>query len=97
MVKWGLAALAALNIASFAAYGYDKKIAQNNGLRDDDVDKRRVSEKALFIWAALGPVGAFLGMKLWRHKTKHWYFVLGFWLLAAVQLGALGYFAYRTM
>ena len=77
MVKWVLAALAALNIASFAAYGYDKKIAQRNGLRDDDVDKRRVSEKALFIWAALGPVGAFLGMKLWRDKTKHWYFVWG--------------------
>ena len=95
MVKWVLAALAALNIASFAAYGYDKKIAQNNGLRDDDVDKRRVSEKALFIWAALGPVGAFLGMKLWRHKTKHWYFVVGFWALFALQGAALYWFLFR--
>ena len=30
-----------------------------------------------------------------RHKTKHWYFVLGFWALAAAQLGALAWAAYR--
>ena len=77
MVKWFLAALAALNVASFIAYAIEKKIAQRNGLRDDDTDMRRVSEKALFIWAALGPVGALLGMKLLRHKTKYWYFVWG--------------------
>ena len=97
MVKWVLAALAALNVASFAAYGYDKKIAQRNGLRDDDIDKRRVSEKALFIWAALGPIGAVLGMKLWRHKTKHWYFVWGVPAILIAELALAAWWLFRYL
>ena len=95
MVKWLLVVLAALNLGSFAAYGIDKKIAQRNGLRDDDVDMRRVSEKALFIWAFLGPLGAFLGMKLWRHKTKHWYFVWGVPAILILEIAAAVWFVSR--
>ncbi len=77
MGKTFLWALAALNAASFAVYGLDKQIARRNGARVAGAAMRRVSEKALFIWAAMGPLGAFVGMKFWRHKTKHWYFAFG--------------------
>ena len=46
---------------------------------------------ALYVLAVSG----LLGMYAFRHKTKHWYFVLGFWALAAAQLGALAWAAYR--
>ncbi len=77
MEKLFLWALAALNAASFAVYGIDKRIARRNGAPGAGVPARRVSEKALFVWAALGPLGALAGMKFWRHKTKRWYFVWG--------------------
>ncbi|OON87574.1 DUF1294 domain-containing protein [Pyramidobacter sp. YE332] len=91
MVKWVvLAFLAVMNLGAFAAYGIDKKIAERNGLRDDDADARRISEKALFLWALCGgSLGALLGMKVWRHKTKHWHFVWGVPAVLIAQL-ALG-------
>ena len=89
MVKFILIVLAALNIASFITYGLDKRIAQRNGRRDDDVDMRRISEKTLFIMAALGPIGAVAGMKVWRHKTKHWYFVWGVPAILIIELAAV--------
>ena len=59
---------------------------------------RRVPEKRLFRLALLGGApGGLLGMYAFRHKTRHWYFVLGFWALALLQLGALGVLAYRYM
>ena len=97
MVKIVLIVLAVLNVGAFLAYGYDKKIAQRNGLRDDDVDMRRVSEKALFIWAFLGALGAFIGMKVWRHKTKHWYFVWGVPAILVAELAAAAYFFYKYL
>lgn len=37
--------------------------------------KWRISEKALLCIGFFGgSIGAILGMKLFRHKTKHWYF-----------------------
>ena len=52
------------NITTFALYGMDKSMAKNN--------KRRISESALISCAFfMGGVGAFLGMRVFRHKTKH--------------------------
>lgn len=35
-------------------------------------------EKTLFLLAILGgSVGAILGMRVWHHKTRHWYFKYG--------------------
>ena len=52
-----------INAASFIVYGADKKKAKEG--------KRRISEKALITYAALGgSAGAFLGMLVWHHKTK---------------------------
>ena len=54
----------AWNIIVFAMYGADKSKAKKN--------KRRISEKTLLVSAFfMGGIGAFLGMVILRHKTKH--------------------------
>ena len=51
---------------------------------------RRIPEARLFLLALLGgAVGGTLGMWVFRHKTRHWYFAFGFPLLAAIQLYVL--------
>ena len=77
-----------MSVVLFALMGADKRFARH--------EMRRVPEKKLFLFALLGGApGGLLGMYAFRHKTKHWYFVLGFWALAAAQLGALAWAAYR--
>ena len=50
-------------------------------------DQWRISEKALFLPAVLGgSVGAILGMRLFRHKTRHWYFRYGLPALLLLQI-----------
>ena len=59
LVYW----LIAVNLVAFILYGEDKSYAKNN--------KRRIPEKVLLFWAWIGgSVGAFLGMRIFRHKTK---------------------------
>ncbi len=63
------------------------------------IDKRkarkhewRVSEKTLFMIAILGgSIGSNLGMFLCRHKTKHWYFVIGMPGILILQIAAAAY------
>ena len=77
--------LASMSLISFVLMGCDKLKAKQH--------KRRISEKCLFGFALLGgAVGGSVGMYLFRHKTKHWYFKLFFPLFALLQLGALWYF-----
>ena len=66
----------------FVMMGLDKRRARRAA--------RRISEKTLFVFALLGgAVGGTAGMFLFRHKTKHLSFRLGFPLLAAAQLALL--------
>ena len=59
------------SIVAFAMMGIDKRRAKREGMR-------RIPEKTLFLAAILGgSVGAVAGMQIFRHKTKHWYFVWG--------------------
>lgn len=76
------ALLAAANLLAFALMGLDKRRAKRKA-RNPRV--RRVPEKALFLWAIFGGIGGTLGMFLFRHKTRHWYFRFGFPLLALLQ------------
>ena len=73
-----------LNLISFFLMGRDKQRAVQN--------KRRIPERTLFLSAILfGALGGTLGMFIFRHKTKHWYFAVFFPLLMVLQAGILGY------
>lgn len=58
------------------------------------IDKRkaikhqwRIPEKTLFLIAVLGgSIGSNLGMAICRHKTKHWYFVIGMPAILILQI-----------
>ena len=72
--------LAAINLIAFLLMGVDKSRAKRQGAR-------RIPEKTLFLSALLGgSLGAVLGMQLFRHKTKHWYFVWGMPLILIAQI-----------
>ena len=73
--------LLAVNLVTFAVFGWDKLMAK--------WQKRRVPEKTLFLLAGLlGSVGAWLGMQIFRHKTKHTSFVVGIPAILVVQMAA---------
>ncbi len=49
--------------------------------------KWRISEKTLFVVAIMGgSIGSNLGMMICRHKTKHWYFVIGMPMILIFQI-----------
>ncbi len=64
MIILVVALVAVYNLVVFCVYGYDKRCAIK--------DKWRVPEKVLIGLALFGgSVGAYLGMTVFRHKTKH--------------------------
>jgi uncharacterized membrane protein YsdA (DUF1294 family) len=72
--------LTIINLVTFFIYGLDKAKAGRAGAR-------RVSEKALLILALIGgSLGALLGMKVFRHKTKKISFQAIFAVILAVQI-----------
>ena len=74
-----LIAVLVMSLISFLLMGWDKRCARRGHWR--------VSEKALFLSAILmGAIGGTLGMNVFRHKTKHWYFKLFFPALAILQI-----------
>lgn len=49
----------------------------------------RIPERTLFLASLLGgSIGTWAGMYLFRHKTKHWYFVVGMPAILVVQIVA---------
>ncbi len=73
--------LAVLNLVTFALYGADKRRAKKG--------QWRIPEKTLLILPLLGgSVGGILGMAVFHHKTRHWYFRFG--LPAMLLLQAAG-------
>ena len=51
-----------IELAVFIIYGVDKLKAKKGSFR--------IPEATLIIAALFGPVGAFLGMHIWHHKTR---------------------------
>ena len=89
---WQAAAgyLAAVNLAACALMGLDKRRARRGAWR--------ISEKALFLPAVLGgALGGLLGMRVFHHKTKHWYFRFGLPALLIVQVILAGWIAARIL
>ncbi len=63
-----LAILTAVNVAVFVIFASDKRAAQKNA--------RRTPERTLIVSAIFGPFGAYLAMKVFRHKTRKMLFYL---------------------
>lgn len=77
-----------VNIWLFILMGVDKKRAGEQ--------KWRVPEKRLWMAALLGgALGGVLGMKVFRHKTKHKSFAVGFPFLIAAHVVLTGYLYVR--
>ena len=71
--------LIVVNLIALCMFAADKSKAQNN--------KWRIPEKALFMIAIIGgSIGAIAGMYIFRHKTRHWYFVIGMPLILILQI-----------
>ena len=94
---WAMAAiyLLVINLVTFLVFGLDKWKAKRKETKES---VRRVPEKTLFLLSALGgSIGALLGMKAWRHKTKHNSFRFGIPAILALQiLIPLGLWVYFT-
>lgn len=72
--------LIVMNLLGVVVMGIDKARAASRK------KKRRIPEKMLFLISLLGgSMGTLFGMVLFRHKTKHWYFVIGMPLIAAIH------------
>ncbi len=75
---------AVMSVILFIMMGSDKARAKSGA--------RRIPERRLFGFAIFGGgVGGWLGMRVFHHKTRHWYFKFGFPALALIQLAALAY------
>ena len=71
--------LIAINVVTFFLYGIDKWKAKRS--------KWRISEATLLGLAVIGgSIGAWLGMKVWHHKTTHKKFKYGLPLILIVQI-----------
>ena len=77
--------LVIINVVSFFIYGFDKWKAKKS--------KMRIRETALLGLAVLGgSIGAWLGMKVWHHKTLHKKFRFGVPAIIIIQLALIVYF-----
>lgn len=73
------AVFAVMTVVGYCAMGADKQKAKQH--------KWRTKEATLFAIAFfMGGVGTTLGMKKFRHKTKHWYFKYGMLALAVLNV-----------
>lgn len=71
--------LVVINVVTFFLYGMDKWKAKRS--------KWRISEATLLGLAVIGgSIGAWLGMKVWHHKTMHKKFKYGLPLILIVQI-----------
>jgi len=71
-----------VNVLAFLVFGIDKWKAKKR--------KWRISETSLLLLAVIGgSIGAWLGMKVWHHKTMHKKFKYGIPLILFVQFALL--------
>lgn len=86
-MKYVMIYLVVINVITFSLYGSDKKRAR--------WDRRRIPEKVLLGLAAVGgSVGAWMGMKVYRHKIRKWKFIIGVPLILILQILAISYYSF---
>ena len=80
--------MAFISIIGFILMGVDKAKAKKGAWR--------IPEKTLLGLALIGGgAGVWLGMEVFRHKTKHWYFKFGVPAICILEILAVGYFFLR--
>lgn len=85
LVYW----LILVNLAAFILYGMDKSYAKKGA--------RRIPEKTLLLWAFLGgSIGAFLGMKVFHHKTLKPKFAVTVPLLMVLEIVICGFCLFQN-
>ena len=76
--------LLAINAVAFIMYGIDKYKAKKA--------KWRISEATLLLLAVVGgSIGAWMGMKVWHHKTMHKKFKYGIPAILLIQIALMAY------
>ena len=76
--------LLAVNITSFLLYGIDKYKAKKG--------RWRISEATLLLMAVIGgSIGAWVGMRIWHHKTMHKKFKYGIPIIIIMQVALAVY------
>ncbi|MCR5800121.1 MAG: DUF1294 domain-containing protein [Lachnospiraceae bacterium] len=71
--------LAIINLIGFVVMGIDKNRAKKRAFR--------IPEATLFTMAIIGgSIGTILGMHIFRHKTRHWYFLYGMPVILILQI-----------
>ena len=76
--------LLAINVVTFIVYGIDKYKAKKA--------KWRIPEATLLLLAVLGgSIGAWMGMKVWHHKTMHKKFKYGIPAILFIQIALMAY------
>lgn len=81
MQEVGLIWIGLMTIWAFGAMGFDKRQAR--------MKSRRIPEKTLWLLAIIGGgIGAYLGMQVFKHKTRRTNFRVGFLMLMIIY-GAL--------
>ncbi|WP_369522579.1 DUF1294 domain-containing protein [Pseudalkalibacillus hwajinpoensis] len=79
--------LVLINSGSFILMGVDKRRAKKSA--------RRISEKTLWLFIVIGgSIGGYLGMKRFRHKTKHSQFIYGIPAVMIVHILLISGFIY---
>ena len=80
--------IALINFITFIVYGIDKYKARKG--------KWRISENSLLLLAVIGgSIGAWLGIKIWHHKTMHKKFCYGIPLVILAQVAIFIYFLHH--
>lgn len=78
----------AINVFAFFLYGIDKWKAKRS--------KWRIPEMTLLSIAVIGgSVGAWIGMKVWHHKTMHKKFKYGIPLILFAQIAIVLFISFR--
>ena len=76
--------LLAVNITTFLVYGIDKYKAKKG--------RWRISEATLLLMAVIGgSIGAWVGMRIWHHKTMHKKFKYGIPVIIIFQVALAVY------
>ena len=83
----GLVLYTLWNLTAFFLIMFDKGQARRR--------QWRIRERTFFLWGlAFGAAGIFLGMHIFRHKTRHWSFAIGMPMLCLFNI-VCGYFLWQ--